>query len=67
MLDSERTFKDAKVEKKAQAIQEISPNEVKKLRTIGATKGTLSNSEWARLLGYDSKQGAYSFLDKMEV
>ena len=64
--DSERVLRDVRIEKKAQAIQDVTINEANKLRTEEPRKEALSNSKWARLLGYASKQGAFSFLNKME-
>jgi hypothetical protein len=44
----------------------LSPEEAKRLDLAIKAKRPLSGDDWARLLGYDSRQGAYAYFEKME-
>jgi len=67
IASSAPSISDARIEAKANAIAELTKEDAEKLRIAISAKKALSGDDWARLLGFKSRQGAFAFLERMQA
>ncbi len=58
---------NAKVEQRVHALKSLTDKDADRLATAFGTRGEyLSHGQWEKLLGFESRQGAYDFLVRMQ-